>query len=221
MLVIFLWTAGLAFLVGLAWLFGVRRHAAVLAGAILASVGVPMFFLALKASKDGLYWSGRYGLPYSVGVPIIAGIAIARSDSARMVIRSRLVAILAGLFVTAELLAYGQELRRYTVGRDGEVLFFLRVFSYSWAPAVIGHPIVLLGAFGVLILVLAAVLFWFPTQGLPEPVEPTAASSPSGVATATGVDGPAAADRRANVAAARGSRRGPTPAHGVRMGESG
>ncbi len=137
--VIFLWTAGLAFLVGLAWLFGVRRHAAVLAGAILASVGVPMFFLALKASKDGLYWSGRYGLPYSVGVPIIAGIAIARSDSARMVIRSRLVAILAGLFVTAELLVRpGASPLHRRARRGGSVL--LRVFSYSWAPAVIGHP---------------------------------------------------------------------------------
>jgi len=145
---------GLLIVLGLAW--ASRRRAAVLGGILTLAVLVPIVLEASSAGSVGYVWQGRYGLPLAAGVPIVAGILIARSPNAPA-LRGRLVAILAVTFGTSQVLALAQSLRRNSVGSNGPVFFFLHP---AWDPPV--PAILILVAFVVLIGALTGWLFWLP-----------------------------------------------------------
>jgi hypothetical protein len=79
---------------------------------------------AWGARQYGFYWQGRYTLPFAVGVPILAGFAL-QTDTARRVLRGMLVPAVGGMVVVAQLLAFYQALRRWSVGADGPVFYWL------------------------------------------------------------------------------------------------
>ena len=87
---------------------------------------------ASSAGSVGYVWQGRYGLPLAAGVPIVAGILIARSPNAPA-LRGRLAGVLAVTFGVSQVLALFQSLRRNSVGSTGPVFFFLHP---TWAPPV-------------------------------------------------------------------------------------
>jgi hypothetical protein len=155
--VLILWTCGIAVLVALAWMFARRQVRWVLAGLVAAVLVVPTALEAAKARDAGLFWQGRYTLPLAVGIPIVAALGLARRDGADRpggVRLERLVPLLAGVFVIGQVVSYAQQLRRWTVGSRGSLVFFL---EWHWSPSL--PPWLLLATFVGLIGLIAWWLF--------------------------------------------------------------
>jgi hypothetical protein len=139
-----LWTAAIGVLVAFAWVFASRRVAWVVGGLIAFVLVVPTALEAARAQEAGLYWQGRYTLPVAVGIPLVAGFGLAVTE--RPLERfGRLVPLLGGVFVVAQVVSYAQQLRRWTVGSRGRLLFFV---DWDWSR--ITPPWLLLAAFVVL-----------------------------------------------------------------------
>jgi len=151
--VIVLWTVALGALVVLAVVLGVKRATIVTLALIAAIIVIPTAVETYAAKDVGLVWQGRYNLLLGAGVPIVAAYAIAASDRFDAGTRLRLARLLAGAFVVGQVAAYFQQLRRYTVGRDGTLLF---LFDWKWSPP--APPWLLFAAFVVLAGALAALV---------------------------------------------------------------
>jgi hypothetical protein len=125
------WTAALAFLVFVALAWVRRRHAVVLLALLAAVVVVPVVVNATPYNADGTFWQGSYTLPLAVGVPILAAFALAATERGRDLVNGRFVLVVGLAVGFGQLLAYAQDLRRYTVGVDGPLAYFQRV---QWSP---------------------------------------------------------------------------------------
>ena len=128
--VVLLWTMVLGLVVVLALASGERRGVAALGAAIAATVLVPIVGELREARTSGLFWQGRYTLPIAVGIPILAGVSIARSRW-REVAPRRLAAIGVTVLAAAQVLAFAQTLRRYAVGYDGKLMYWI---GPRWSP---------------------------------------------------------------------------------------
>jgi hypothetical protein len=147
------WTVALGMLVALA--IGLARRGAALVIAVLAAliVLVPAVLEFIEARRFGFGWQGRYTLPLAVGLPILCGFTLAQ-EPARRLPRGRLTIVLGVAFVIAHFLAFWQNLRRYTVGIDGSLLFWWDAY---WSPPV---PSLLLLVGYAAVLVAVAVWLW-------------------------------------------------------------
>lgn len=151
-----LWTMGLGALVGLCLVVASRRHVAVVLGLIGLTIAVPVAIDSSQTRQIGLGWQGRWTLPFAVGVPIVAALAIAWSKRAGLLERTRLSAVMATLFVAAQFSAFAQHLRRNTVGAGGSLNFWLHP---RWAPPL---PAWLLLAGCLAVLIALAAWIWRP-----------------------------------------------------------
>jgi len=132
----FLLTLTLGALVFLALGFGSPRLVVLMLGALALTVVVPITLEAREADDAGLFWQGRYTLPLAVGVPILAGLALANSGQRRALARSWLVPAVGGSVAVAHILAFAQSLRRYTVGYNGELQYWKQPqWLESWSVA--------------------------------------------------------------------------------------
>ena len=131
--VYFIWAVVFGALV-LAVLAGPLRRVGLVVLALTVGIFVLPAALQYPGARDAdLFWQGRYTLPLVVGIPLVAAWGLARSG--RRVVAPRSLAVplvLVGLFV-AHLLAFAQNLRRYTVGADGTLWFFT---AERWTPPV-------------------------------------------------------------------------------------
>lgn len=143
-LVLVIWTGAIGVLLALGIALASRRLLLVLAALVLLTIAIPVVAEVAQARTAGFFWQGRYTLPLAVGIPIVAAVAIGESSARRMLDASRLVPVMGGALVLAHVLAFGQTLRRYTVGYDGRVQFWI---DPSWSPPI--PPSVLLVAFAV------------------------------------------------------------------------
>jgi hypothetical protein len=125
------------------WSLGAVIGAVVLAGLVLgrgglrwglalllaASFALPIVSQVPSAADLGLIWQGRYGLPLSIGLPVVAMAAIcSRASGARV---TRWVGLFLAPFVAAvHVASFGWSLWRYAYGLDN------RPFSVpaEWAP---------------------------------------------------------------------------------------
>jgi hypothetical protein len=143
------WIAAVGFLFFLAVTWGRRRVVAILIGLLAATIVVPALIESAEfGNAGGPIWQGRYTLPLAFGIPILASIAVAWTKGGRQLPARRLllgVGIVAGI---AHVLAFAQNLRRYTVGYDGEIQYWKHP---KWSPPVspllltIGYTIVIIG----------------------------------------------------------------------------
>ncbi len=155
------WWAAAGILVVVSLVSTDRRAAGTIAAVILVSVLLPAAIMVSHASKSGLVWQARDGLPLYAGIPLVAG-AVAGRSSAGCTIRgllhdrlvARLVILLACGIAAAQLVDFGWALRRYTVGLGATLNPFARVPG-GWSPPV---PAVVLVAAAV--LVTAAYAWW-------------------------------------------------------------
>jgi hypothetical protein len=134
-LTLVVWAAVLGGLSALAVAFGRRRETvALLIVAVLAAV-LPVAFIVVQSDYGA--WFGRYTMPFAVGVPVLAGLAL-REPALR---GARRVAVLlaGGALAAGHVLAYAHVLRRYTVGTNGTVWFWT---NPRWSPPV--PPLLLL-----------------------------------------------------------------------------
>jgi hypothetical protein len=147
------WTAGIVFLLFAAALWVTRRYLLVLFTLLAAVIVVPIVIESSTYNEGGgVNWQGRYTLPLAVGVPILAGFALAATDRGRDLVGSRLLVAIGTVIGVAHFLAFAQNLRRFTVGYDAALQFWK---NPSWAPP--ASPLLLTIAFG---LAVSAFLVW-------------------------------------------------------------
>jgi hypothetical protein len=130
---ILLWSMLLGGVVLLAVAIGRRRTLLVMGGTLAVAIAMPIVADVSQADRFTFAWQGRYTIPLAVGIPLLAGIAVATSDVAGAVVRRRLLAVVAGIFALGQALAFAEFLQRYTVGVDGPLLF---VFEVDWSPPI-------------------------------------------------------------------------------------
>lgn len=118
-------TAALGALVLLAVAVGLRRYAVALLVAIVITVVTPILLEAWQAREYGFYWQGRYTLPFAVGVPLLAAFALQADAGRRVVLRGSFAPALGAMLVAAHVLAFYQALRRWSVGANGPVFYWL------------------------------------------------------------------------------------------------
>jgi len=156
-----LWVAALGGLGLVAVLLGRRRDQRVLGLTLAASIVVPIVAATQEARSVGLHWQARYQLPFVVGVPVLAALTAchgARTADERAV--GAVERVTAFLVVIGALLAFDQNLRRYTVGLDGPIAYWLHP---AWSPP--------LGPLLVLVLFVAAsigLVVWWLDSGVPD-----------------------------------------------------
>jgi len=174
-----IWTAAVGFLVLVAVTWAARRRLAALIVVIAATVVVPLTLeSAAYGDAGGPAWQGRYTLPLAVGIPIVAAMAIASSERGRQLAERRLFIGSGVALVVAHILAFAQNLRRYTVGYDGEIQFWKHPL---WSPPV--SPFIVTIAYALLATAFVA---WFLYSASPSSVAAVAARPRS--ASRTGPD---------------------------------
>jgi hypothetical protein len=128
------WTAGIVFLVFAAVLWVSRRQLLMLLALLAAVVVVPVLIESATYNEGGgVNWQGRYTLPLAVGVPILAAVALGTTARGRQVVTSRFMLGVGVVVGVGQVLAFAQNLRRYTVGYDGDIQFWKDPF---WSPPV-------------------------------------------------------------------------------------
>jgi hypothetical protein len=126
------WTFALAFLVIIAVLWTTRRQVVVLLSLTAATIVVPIVIESATYSDAGApTWQGRYTLPLAVGVPIVAAFALSSSERGRQLTTRRLVLSIGAVLGVAQIIAFAQNLRRYTVGHIGALQFWSHA---KWSP---------------------------------------------------------------------------------------
>jgi hypothetical protein len=167
---LFLWTAMLGLIVFVAIAYARSARSVFVLGVVFAtSVLAPFVIDSASAMVNGVgfTWQGRYGLPYAVGVPILAGLLVERSSIAGFLDRRRVLLVLGAALVVAHTFAFWQMLRRYTVGLAGPLVFWVEP---RWTPPL--PTLFLVVAFPVVM----SVLVWW-TLVRAEPAEDTATRS--------------------------------------------
>ena len=151
------WFMAVGLLVLGAVAFGSRRGAIAVGVVTGLSIVVPIAIEAKQAHTFGLVWQGRYMLPVAVGVPIMAGFVLSEAWPQLARRAARPVMILSGWLALAGAVALYGTLRRYSVGGNGRLLFFL---SPTWSPPV--SVIIVLAAFFLGAAALAAMPVLLP-----------------------------------------------------------
>ena len=167
--VILVWTAGLGALLIAVFVLAKKRDLVVVGVLAAIAIVVPTIADASIARDTGFSWQGRYILPFAAGIPIVAAYALRRSPRVDTGMARRLATALGVVFAVGQTIAYGQQLRRYTVGRDGSLLYFVK---WDWSPPL--PPWLLLGTYLACIIGLA-VLLTAPGRALDDAEVTTAA----------------------------------------------
>jgi hypothetical protein len=124
-----MWVAALGGLAALAVAFGRRRDVVAMLVAGVATAVVPVVLFVRQSGFAG--WQGRYTMPLAVGVPVLAALAL-RGTALRNA-RGAAVVLVGGALGVGHVLAFAQNLRRYTVGLAGTVWFWTQE---QWSPPV-------------------------------------------------------------------------------------
>jgi Predicted membrane protein (DUF2142) len=148
------WLGAIAFifLVALAW--SNRRYAATLIALLASVIAVPVIIEATPY-RTGTFWQGRFTLPLAVGIPILAAFALASTQRAQGLVNSRFALTIGVVVGVAQVLAFAQNLRRYTVGYDGEIQYWK---DPHWPPPL--SPLLLTVAFAAVVTAFTAWLLW-------------------------------------------------------------
>ena len=122
-----------AFVVGLALITGDRRHAS----SIVALLAVLVVSMVGFETLRNAYLQGRYLFPVWFALVLVAGSALAAGDLTRRA-TARAVGLTLGLWGVVHLVAFAQNLRRYTVGADGPWTFLTG--GGAWDPPAMPTP---------------------------------------------------------------------------------
>jgi hypothetical protein len=156
-----LWTSALAFFVFVAIAWARRRDVAVVLAVLAGSVVVPVVIAATPYRAAGTAWQGRYTLPLAVGVPILAAFALASTERGRELVTRRFLFTVGVVVGVAQFLAFAQNLRRYTVGYDGELQYWK---APEWLPPLLS-PLLYTLVYAAAIIAFTAWLLWIePTR---------------------------------------------------------
>jgi hypothetical protein len=122
-----IWFAALGGLSAFAVAFGRRREVVAFLVVGAATAVLPVALYVQQSGYAG--WQGRYTMPLAVGVPVLAGLAL-RGTAVRNA-RGAAVVLAGAALGVGHVLAFAQNLRRYTVGAGGTVWFWTQE---AWSP---------------------------------------------------------------------------------------
>jgi Predicted membrane protein (DUF2142) len=175
------WIAAIAFIFFLALAWANRRYAAGLIALFTAVIAVPVIIEATPYRSAGTFWQGRFILPLAVGVPILASFALASTQRARELITVRFAFTIGIVVGVAQLLAFAQNLRRYTVGYDGEIQYWK---DPHWLPPL--PSLLLTLAYAAVVIVFTAWLLWPAKMPRDFAAESSVSQTTSGVSPSEG-----------------------------------
>lgn len=142
------WTACLGALVLAALAVGRRRRALVVLAVLV--LAIPVITQVPTAARLGLIWQGRYLLPLSVGLPLVATAVLTRTALGGQLARAMAPWVVAATAL-AQVAALGWTLWRYGWGLSTLPL----VEDAGWAPVVGAVPAFTIGALGAVVTALA------------------------------------------------------------------
>jgi hypothetical protein len=150
---VILWLAAVGALVVVAALVTRPRTTVVILGVAVACVAVPVFIEVVGAEEQGIFfWRARYTLPLAVGVPILAGLALASRAEIDSRLLRRLAIILGAVFLVGSWIAFARDAQLLHVGIYGPLLPWS---GNGWSPPV---PLTLLDAVYLVLLAALVVL---------------------------------------------------------------
>jgi hypothetical protein len=103
------------------------------------TLALPIASDFMLRSRVGFQWQGRYTLAIATGIPVLAAFAVGFGEITSAKRRRVGWSLVVGLGA-AQVLAFAQALRRYSVGADGKLWFFT---DPRWTPPVPGLVLVL------------------------------------------------------------------------------
>jgi hypothetical protein len=147
MLTVVIWTMALGGLVVLALAFGRRRWTVATLAVLVLAAALPIALEYLQSQGIGAgHWQGRYALPFAAGVPILAAFSLEPDGLDRRVAKGVFPVLVGAALALAQFAAFTQNLRRYTVGYNGKVWYFV---DPAWSPP-LGAAALTIG-FGVVV----------------------------------------------------------------------
>jgi hypothetical protein len=149
------WIGVVVFLVFVAAAWSTRRQLAVLLALLAATVVVPVVIETTPYRDGGTFWQGRYSMPLAVGIPIVAAFVLASTARGRELLTPRVTWTVGITVVVAQVLAYAQNLRRYTVGARGPLLYW---WHPRWHPPGIPPLLLSLAYIGLVVVFVAWLL---------------------------------------------------------------
>ena len=111
-----------------------------------ATIVLPILIEASQYEHLGQTWQGRYSWPLAVGVLVMCGIALDRSDLATSRTMLTTTRALLGLVAFANAFTFYFALRRYEVGVHGSVWF---LGDIQWDPPISATLVLIIGLAGI------------------------------------------------------------------------
>lgn len=142
------------------------RALAVAAGLVAAVVALPVAVQVPHLNQIGPFWQGRYSLPLAAGIPLVLARGLPATRR-----RAWWPPVLLGALAAAQVAAFAQQVRRYTVGLGGPLI----PLHPRWQPA--GGALPLLAAFAAVSLLGFATLARWPTPPRCSPRGSTSSST--------------------------------------------
>jgi len=158
--VMYVFIVSSAFLIVSAIGFASRRVSLTVLAMSLAVVAIPLAIGTIRWP----YFQGRYMLPLTVGLPVVAGLGVAEGLRDRLMPR-RLLWLLLPLLALAQVASFAQALRRFVSGASADWWIFS---SPRWEPPV-GHPSGVVVFYGVAVVALFA--WWYLLARTDAPIE--------------------------------------------------
>lgn len=144
-----------------------RPELAALLGLAVAVIVLPIILELPNVRTTNFFWQGRYVLPLSVGIPLLASAFISDSRFSAQLNRRRVIVCGSVFLAIGQVAAFAQAIRRYSVGSNGPLLFWRNAI---WEPPI--PSLLLIAAFSLAIL---AWIWWC------QPRESELARMPDGV----------------------------------------
>ena len=145
-----------------ALLLGSRRQRLVLLMTAAAALALPVLLVAASMRHTGFGLQGRYVLPFSLIVPLLAGeIVASQYQRLRAINADHLFFPFAFGVALVQLIAWWKNAYRFGVGVGGPLWFF---GSAEWNPPGGWWPWLVLAAGGASLLLVAAPVDWFLTR---------------------------------------------------------
>ena len=134
-----MWIAAIGAIIALCITLAPPRWTLAVVGLIGLTLALPIASDFMLRSRVGFQWQGRYTLAIATGIPVLAAFAVGFGEITSVKRRRLGWSLVVGLGV-AQVLAFAQALRRYSVGADGKLWFFT---DPRWTPPVPGLVLVL------------------------------------------------------------------------------
>jgi hypothetical protein len=163
------WYGAALALLGVALRIGTARVRIVLVGLVGIVLVGPSVLEAAQAADHGFAWQGRYGLPLSAGVPVVASLAVVTGRPLAARARRLLTVGIVVVVTIGHLIAHVASMRRYVVGTDGPWWYLSRDGWDPPVPAAVLLVVTVVAASGLAVLTRCVVEGVARAEAVPAP----------------------------------------------------